>query len=339
MYRAAFLGCGPRARGHAVAYHQVHKGRICALCDTNPERLSQFGEQFHVAARYSDFAKMVKQEQPDLVHMVTLPALRVPLLTQAVELGVPAVLVEKPLACDADELAAIEQLGAGNTKIIVNHQLRFHRVYQMLRDDVLAGRIGKLRFIDASCFSRTSEQGSHAMNLVFALNGDSPPVMVHGACSGAEGLKPAYGHPGPDTGWALFEFANGVRCAFLAGEGAPRNDNPSVWMQKRVAAFGDEGHVEWTMIGWNRQLKGAAPESGELDYATEDTPGQAALTDAIFDWLADPAKLHPTRLEVSLLEARAIMGLYASAIAQRPLALPLSSDEPLLPELAKTLGG
>ena len=81
MYRAAFLGCGPRARGHAVAYHQVHKGRICALCDTNPERLSQFGEQFHVAARYSDFAKMVKQEQPDLVHMVTLPALRVPLLT------------------------------------------------------------------------------------------------------------------------------------------------------------------------------------------------------------------------------------------------------------------
>ncbi len=313
---------------------------MVALCDLNTERLDRFGDDFGVAARYGDFEQMVKAERPDLLHLVTLPALRVPLLTQAVELGIPAVLVEKPLACDADELAAIEKLGASGTKIIVNHQLRFHARYQALRDDVVSGRIGPLRFIDASCFSRTSEQGSHAMNLVFALNGDSPAVMVHGACSGPDGItNPQYSHPGPDTGWALFEFANGVRAAFLAGEGAPRNDNPSVWMQKRVAAYGDSGHIEWSMVRWSRHLTDGTRETGPVDYAAEDTPGQAALTDAIYDWLADPAKLHPTRLEVSLLEARAIMGLYASAIAKRPLALPLPSDEPLLPALAATLNG
>ena len=340
MYRAAFLGCGPRARGHAAAYQHVRKGQMVALCDMNAERLQSFGDTYGVAARYDDFAAMVAAEQPDLVHMVTLPALRVPLLTQAVELGVPAVLVEKPLACDMNELAAIEKLGGGRTKIIVNHQLRFHKHYQMLRDDVVAGRIGKLRYIDASCFSRTSEQGSHAMNLVFALNQDSAPVMIHGACSGPDGItNPQFSHPGPDTGWALIEFANGVRAGFLAGEGAPRNEDPSIWMQKRVAAYGEEGHVEWTMIGWSRKLIGGSVERGPLSYGEEDTPAQAALTDAIFDWLDDEAKLHPTRLDISLLEARAIMGIYASAIAKRPLAMPLTSDEPLLPALAASLGG
>ncbi len=340
MYRTAFLGCGPRAKGHARAYGLIHRGRICALCDLDRQRLDAFGDEFKVAARYDDFTKMVETERPDVLHLVTLPSLRVPLLTQAVELGIPAVIVEKPLACDVDELTAIAALEGRGTKIVVNHQLRFHERYQELRRDVIAGRIGPVRVIDGSCASKTSEQGSHVMNLMFALNQDSPAVQVQGGCGGADVIDGGPSkHPGPRNGWAVIDFANGVRGMYVCGEGAPRSEAPSIWMHKRVAAYGDAGQVEWSMTRWRRQLFGRGPEGGVVDYGAEDTPGQAGLTNAVFDWLDDEVKVHPTRLEISLLEAYTIMAVYASTIRQAPVTLPLDGAEPLLPALKQALGG
>ena len=46
MMKAAFLGCGGRARGHANAYKYVKKGQMVALCDMNEERLQSFGDDF-----------------------------------------------------------------------------------------------------------------------------------------------------------------------------------------------------------------------------------------------------------------------------------------------------
>ncbi len=339
MVRAAFLGCGPRAKSHAAAYELLTDMRISAICDLDRTRLDGFGDQFEIPARYDDFAKMVATEQPDLVHIVTIPALRVQLLTQACELGIPAVIVEKPLATDLDDLLAIEQLAGRGTKIVVNHQLRFHRRFVELLDDVNAGRIGPVRFIDGSCASRTSEQGSHVMNLLCSLNGHSPAVMVQGNCGGAAGLDGGPSkHPGPNDAWAIVTFENGVRASFVCSPDAPRAPGvDSIWMHKRVAAYGEAGHVEWSMTRYSKQLFGHGPTHGEVDYRADDTPAQAALTRAAADWLADDSKPHPTRLETTLVEAKTIMALYASCLAQGPAKLPLESTAALLPQLKESL--
>lgn len=338
MFRTAFLGCGPRAKGHARAYEFVTRGRISALCDLDHQRLDAFGEEFGVAARYDDFAKMIETERPDVLHMVTLPGLRVELLTQAVEMGVPAVIVEKPLATDLDQLTAIEALGNRGTKIVVNHQLRFHARFQELLDDVRSGRIGPLRLVDGSCMSKPSEQGSHVMNLLFALNGNAPVRQVQGGCGGPEEIEGGRTkHPAPRDGWAILDFENGVRGLYVCGSGAPTSDHPSVWMHKRAAAFGAAGHVEWSMTGWSRQLYGKGPQRGPVDYRVEDDPAQAALTEAVFDWLEDDTKLHPTRLEISVREASAILAIYASTSRAAPVTLPLEGAEPLLPRLREVL--
>ena len=94
-YRCAFLGCGPRAKGHASAYAHITRGEMVVLCDMNEERLSAFGDEFGVETRYTDLDEMLDKEKPDVVHCVTDPTLRVPLLTKLSEAGVPSVLVEK----------------------------------------------------------------------------------------------------------------------------------------------------------------------------------------------------------------------------------------------------
>src|SRR5262245_36619280 len=111
MYRSALLGCGPRAREHARAYARIRRAEIVAACDVDEARLNRLGDEFGIARRYRDAAEMLERERPDLLHIVTNPGLRVPLMTLAAERAVPAAIVEKPIALDTADFRAIAELG------------------------------------------------------------------------------------------------------------------------------------------------------------------------------------------------------------------------------------
>jgi len=63
------------------------------------------------------------------------------------------------------------------------------------------------------------------------------------------------------------------------------------------------------------------------------------LTEAVFDWLDDENKLHPNRLEISLLEFNVILGLYTSVVKRAPVELPVEPADNLLDDLRVALGG
>ena len=70
--------------------------------------LNDFGDEFGIDARYTDLDEMLSKEKPDLLHIVTAPVLRgsnerirYPLMNQTSEHGVPAAIVEKPIAVKA----------------------------------------------------------------------------------------------------------------------------------------------------------------------------------------------------------------------------------------------
>ena len=73
------------------------------------------------------------------------------------------------------------------------------------------------------------------------------------------------------------------------------------------------------------------------DYGVEDELAQARLTEACFDWLDDEAKPHPTRLERSLAEFNAILGIYTSALNSAPVDLPFDPPDGLLDALKARL--
>jgi predicted dehydrogenase len=336
MHRSAFLGCGGRARGHARAYSEITRGQMVAICDLNEERLKSFGDEFGIGKRYTDIHEMLDKEKPDVLHIVTQPDLRVPLMTVAADHEVPAAIVEKPIALDSVDYKAISELGRrSKTKFVVNHQLRFHPKVIELRSDVLEGRIGDVRFIEASARLNMAGQGTHVTDLMFAFNDYADPESVFGQASGTEGFRST--HPTADMAEAYVTFTNGVHGLLVIGKNAHRVDDRPEHQHKRIAVYGTHGFVHWQMNFWERKLKGSDYEHGEKSYGEEDLLGQAGLTEATFDWLEDDDKPHPNRLDVSLTEFSVILAIFQSAVERAPVYLPTEPPDGLLDALRTAL--
>jgi predicted dehydrogenase len=334
MFKCAFLGCGPRAKGHARAYKHVKRGTLTAICDMNEQRLNEFGDEFGVKTRYTDLHEMLDKERPDLLHVVTPPTIRHSLMSVASEHGVPAAIVEKPIAIQGEDyrdLLALSQ--SSQTKFMINTQLHFHPNNLELKRIVADGRIGDVKFVDGSARSTPVDQGPHVMELVTSYVNRSRPVKVFGQISGGKNLDGR--QPSPDHATASITFESGVRALVTFGlEGAPKsNPSDSTYMHKRVAAYGTKGFTHWTMVGWERFTPEGGYESGSHDYGQQDELGQAGLTEAVFDWLEDEKKIHPTHLAQSLVEFNTILGLYVSAMTHAPVALPCEPPSGLIETL------
>jgi len=336
-YRSAFLGCGPRAAGHARAYALITRGELVALCDLNEDRLNSLGDTYGVAARYTDLDEMLRQEKPDVVHLITPPTLRVGLMARLAEAGVPGVIVEKPVCIGADDYKALRALNArSSTKFVVNHQLRHHpRILEFLQD-VKEGKIGQVRCLDASAGLPMAGQGVHVLDLTFAFNGYAAPKTVFGAASGYDDINGT--HPSPKAAEFLITFENGTRALLQAGAGAPEYEAGPNWRHKRIAVYGTQGFRHWRVDGWERSWPDGTVEQAKHVYAEEDVQGQAGLTNALFDWLDDGSKVHPNNLATSLDEWLVILAGYASAVEARPVDFPFDPPEDLLDQFKRFVG-
>ena len=337
MHKSAFLGCSGRARGHARAYANITRSQMVAICDLKEDLMNSFGDEFGIGSRYTDIHEMLDKEKPDVLHIVTRPSLRVPLMTIAADHEVPAAIVEKPIALDSADLKAIRELGKkSKTKFVVNHQLRFHPKFLELRSDVMEGRIGDVRFVEASARLNMLGQGTHVTDLMFAMNDYADPETVFGQAFGTDGFNST--HPTADMAEAYITFANGVHGLLVIGKNATKVDDIHGESQhKRVAVYGTHGFVHWQMNAWERNLKDGDYEYGEKSYGEEDVLGQQGLTEATFDWLEDEDKLHPTRLDISLTEFQVILGIFQSVVERAPVSFPGELPDGLLESLRKAL--
>jgi len=324
MYKCAFLGCGGRARGHARAYQHVKRGKIVAICDLNEELLNKFGDDFAVEKRYMNIHEMLDKEKPDLLHIVTAPfmrgtlePIRYSLMNIASEHEVPSAIVEKPIAVMGEDWRDIMELSKRTkTKFVVNTQLNFHPKNLELKRNVSEGKIGDIKFIDASARLTPVDQGPHVLQLISSYIDNTRPVKVMGQVSGARTLSSA--QPSPDHAVAKVIYANGLHVSVAFGtEMAPWviKDTGSS-RHKRVLVIGTRGFVHWAFDKWERSTPEGGYESGDLNYGEQDLLAQAGLTEAIFDWLEDESKVHPTHLAQSLADFNLILGIYQSDCAK-----------------------
>ena len=345
MYKSAMLGCGGRARAHADAYRFVNGGKLAAICDMNTELLAKFGDDFGISARYTDLDEMLEKEKPDVLHIVTAPVLRgtnerirYPLMKQASDHGVPAAIVEKPIAVESEDWKQIAGLAESTqTKFVVNTQLNFHPQNLELKRDVAAGRIGDIKFIEAGARSTPVDQAPHVLQLVSSYIDNSRPVRVLGQISGAGPLDSAQPSPQHAAGRVQYENGLHVSVAFGADIAPLASDSDSVVAHKRVFVVGTKGFVHWRFSSWERATPEGGYEGGPLNYGEQDVVAQGNLTEAVFDWLDDETKVHPTHLKQSLAEFNLLLGIYYSGITHEIVELPFEPPDGLIDLLRKTL--
>ena len=204
-----------------------------------------------------------------------------------------------------------------------------------MQRDVDEGRIGEVRFLDASARSNLVNQGTHILEMMFAFNGNAAATSVFGGVSGAQTIDSK--NTAPDMAEAVITFENGVCGLVQSGENAPFVDEEMAGQyHKRISVHGTRGFIQWQMYAWECSTpKGY--KRGEKDYREEDLLAQVGLTEATYDWLADENCPHPTRLELALQQFNVILGLYASALENRPIQLPYQPEGSLIERLKGVL--
>lgn len=339
MYKCAIVAVGGgRARGHADAYRHIERGELVAVSTRRQDKLDEFADLYNVPARYTDYRAMFNNEKPDLVHVNTPPNVRLEIMQAAEEAGVPSLIIEKPLGIQGEDYLAMRDFSRNaRVKVAINHQLHFHPRRYKLQQIVKNGEIGEIRFIEASARMNLAYQGTHALQAIGAFMPDAVPTSVFGQLSGGDGLEETpRQHFAPDQCIAAIAYDNGVSAMLRCGTNSPAVIDGPISKHKRVAVFGTRGHIDWTMHSWETGVDGKV-EAGTHEYPQEDILGQAAMTEAMFDWLEDNDMKHPLNLTAALQDLNIILGIYTSAIDRRPVDLPVDPAPALISKLRQIL--
>jgi len=140
--RIAIVGCGKAAENHALAIKSQRNVSIVAACDSEPLMAEQFCARHGVEAGYQNLIPLLKEQDPDVVHITTPPQSHLSLALAAIEAGCH-VLVEKPLAESAAGAAQIIRAAERcHRKLTIGWIYYFDPVVQQMRDSINRGSIG-----------------------------------------------------------------------------------------------------------------------------------------------------------------------------------------------------
>jgi UDP-N-acetyl-2-amino-2-deoxyglucuronate dehydrogenase len=139
--RSAIIGCGKMAQVHAQALQNIPETKLVAVQSRSLEKATAFGAPFQ-ATPYTDIAKMIRQEQVDIVLICTPHPAHKEAALIAFEAGAH-VLVEKPLAISlADCDAMIAKAEVTGKELGMISQRRFIPACMRIKQAIDAGKLG-----------------------------------------------------------------------------------------------------------------------------------------------------------------------------------------------------
>ena len=338
--RSVILGCGGRAHAHARVYPQLNDMELVAVCDLIQERVDEYQKQYGVPKGYTDYEEMLEKEKPDVVHVVTLPDNRIWEAETSAKAGVPAIIMEKPMAIKPSEGAGlrrvVEQYGC---EIIINQQRRYFpsvRAFQA----ATAGRLGDVHFVRASVAGNMIAMGPHLMDLLLLFLGEAEPDSVWATAYDICEESYEITHQAPQSMMAQYTFPGNTRVFFDCTPtclGTP--GETGFWMHMSLDFWCSNGRAWYTQNkGWGYQLVGMAePVTGPSGFVEEDVPGQRDFTQAAGDWVWDHSKTHYNCFAHSIRGFNALMALQQSILLGRPVDCPCDYTDDQWQELRDRL--
>jgi len=141
--RVGVAGCGAWGRNLIRTFHAL--GSLAAVHDPNPDSAAPAAEQYGVAAH--SFDELLADSEIDAI-VIAAPAVEHARLARLVLEAGKHVFVEKPLALDVAEAAAVCELADSMERVLmVGHLLQYHPAFQALEAMVAEGVLGRLQYV------------------------------------------------------------------------------------------------------------------------------------------------------------------------------------------------
>lgn len=250
-YRAALVGCSRMGAfidnevagsgsvalpySHAAGYEACPRTDLIAGSDVRQDVLDRFGERYGVgtAHRYLDHRDLLANERPVILSIATQPEQRAQIILDAVEAGVRALYVEKPLCASVDEAYRIrDAVRANHVALNMGTNRRWQPGFHAMRSLIDAGAIGTLRTIVVYATGTLFNTTSHWFDITQYLTNDDPPVWTHAWLPGSEHLVVDDVVTDEPNGTGAYGTETGVSVHFLR---SPRPND--------IEAIGDHGAI------------------------------------------------------------------------------------------------
>lgn len=147
--KVAIVGCGRIADAHAGEIQRIPSARVVAVCDRELLMAEQLATRYSIPAHYDDVTRMLEQERPDVVHIVTPPSAHLSLALECLAHGCH-IFVEKPVALNApDTRVLIEAAHQFSRKLTVGYIYLFDPAAIRLREMVQADELGDIVHLES----------------------------------------------------------------------------------------------------------------------------------------------------------------------------------------------
>ena len=144
-FRVGVIGGGAIAQAcHIPGFAAAKNCELVALADPDPKIRKMVSEKWTFARQYSDHASMLAAEELDVVSIGTPNVFHKPIAIDCMKKGIPAMLLEKPIAISLAEGKAIADAAKKyGTRVMVGFSHRFNAYAQSAKAALDKGLIGK----------------------------------------------------------------------------------------------------------------------------------------------------------------------------------------------------
>ena len=228
--------------------------RFLAIADLDGSRAQQLAQQTGAQFWSADNLDVIARPEVNAVIVATSEGEHAAPVLAAIGRGNP-VLVEKPVAlelAEADRIVAAAQ--AASVDVRVGYSRRYKERYLIAKEQVLAGRVGRIVGASARVFNSRSQ----ALAMLARNPGATPVVdaltyyvdlmnwMLGGArvaevfARGQKGVLQAAGYETDDVNWAILTYADGTVVNLGVSYALPAK-YPALGHAARVEILGTEG--------------------------------------------------------------------------------------------------
>lgn len=272
--KVAIIGCGNISKMHFIALSENPDIQITAVADIKPERADKAAAEYGAKAYYS-FDELLKNEQPDAVHICTPHYLHTAMAAKALENGIN-VLTEKPCSATLEEVGALRKAQSLSGKQVgVCFQNRYNSCVQYSKKIIDSGAMGKVKAIrafvtwsrgedyysddwhgtlDKECGGVLINQAIHTIDLIQYFGGKCKKLTSHVANDHLKGIIEV-----EDNASVLMELKNGVTAMLYATTAYAENSDVFIEIlfekgklrleAEKLYAFDEKGEIAQIKCG------------------------------------------------------------------------------------------